>query len=398
MSSKSSGSTRAGSVTPCARSTELKAYLDGELPAIARWTMGRHVAQCSACRAEADRFRAIGEAARESDDALPRRELRVRILASLPEPPPSPVYRTAPRPVPFRAVATGALSLATALCFALLYRQSRQVAPNATVVSAPSDLHARPRKHHAIVSRPSAVVQRPDAPGKPVTAAVPDDPEGVNKAADELFREREVEAARQEQQEQADRSGSRPMRLATGSDSAPLRLVLVARDPQRTRTTVLSLMQEAGGRFIGPHAVTAPAGHWPGVPTASASAATTVPQPEIVCVVLASRAEALVGSLQRLGSVTRLPGESAQPAPTHSIADAVPDSAGVTSTSEADAGLREATAQREAGSRTTTATAKASSATVRGRTAGHSSAPNRTRPKGGQRYVMIAVRIVAPQG
>lgn len=77
-------------VVRCASFSDLssvKAYLDGELSAPRRWQMRRHLAACAECREEAGSLQHLGGIMKEMDKAIPRPELRARILASLPDTP-----------------------------------------------------------------------------------------------------------------------------------------------------------------------------------------------------------------------------------------------------------------------------------------------------------------------
>jgi|SRR5579884_2567613 len=82
---------------------ELKAYLDGEMAAPRRWLLRRHLARCAACREEISELKRLGEDMKDLDRAVPRPELRARILASLPPatthraPAPGTLGRAVPR-------------------------------------------------------------------------------------------------------------------------------------------------------------------------------------------------------------------------------------------------------------------------------------------------------------
>src|SRR5687767_2695057 len=63
---------------------ELKAYADGELAGSLRGSVCQHVERCAACGRELDEIQSLSRQLRELDTAVPRPELRSRILAHVP--------------------------------------------------------------------------------------------------------------------------------------------------------------------------------------------------------------------------------------------------------------------------------------------------------------------------
>jgi len=98
---------------------ELKAYLDGELSALARAGVRRHLEHCARCRAEAAAMEQIGRELRTLDTATPRPELRARILAQLPESP-APAERKQPGLL-WRRPGAAALAFAGAAAMLVLF-------------------------------------------------------------------------------------------------------------------------------------------------------------------------------------------------------------------------------------------------------------------------------------
>ena len=67
------------------RRADLKAYLDGEISSLHRWWVGRHLDQCASCREEITVLKRLSKEMHDLDSAVPRPQLRARILASLPD-------------------------------------------------------------------------------------------------------------------------------------------------------------------------------------------------------------------------------------------------------------------------------------------------------------------------
>lgn len=67
------------------RRADLKAYLDGEISSLHRWWVGRHLEQCASCREEITVLERLSKEMHDLESAVPRPQLRARILASLPE-------------------------------------------------------------------------------------------------------------------------------------------------------------------------------------------------------------------------------------------------------------------------------------------------------------------------
>lgn len=65
---------------------DLKAFADGELSVSARTAVDRHVSECSDCRGELEEIRRLTTELRAIDTAVPRADLRKRIMAQIPVP------------------------------------------------------------------------------------------------------------------------------------------------------------------------------------------------------------------------------------------------------------------------------------------------------------------------
>src|SRR5437868_169096 len=75
---------------------ELKAYLDRELSAAEGARVRGHLDDCPDCRREMETMMRLGEKLSVVDQAVPRPELRARILAQLPDAPPTSSARRVP--------------------------------------------------------------------------------------------------------------------------------------------------------------------------------------------------------------------------------------------------------------------------------------------------------------
>ena len=64
--------------------TDLKAYLDGQLPPVPRLAVRLHLARCAGCRKEVMEMEQIGNEMRAGDTGDFTPALRTKILASLP--------------------------------------------------------------------------------------------------------------------------------------------------------------------------------------------------------------------------------------------------------------------------------------------------------------------------
>ncbi len=96
---------------------ELKAYADGELTGSLRGSVRQHVERCTACGRELEEIQSLSRQLRVLDTAVPRPELRSRILAHV------PINEIQPsrRPNPWWRMPGFALGLGTAACALLLF-------------------------------------------------------------------------------------------------------------------------------------------------------------------------------------------------------------------------------------------------------------------------------------
>jgi hypothetical protein len=99
---------------------DLKAYQDGELPVWRRWLVQAHLVCCGVCREEAAWLKRLGEDMKDLERATPSPRLRARILASLPDTPPSAANRVVRGMGSRRTALTGWPRLALASMGALL--------------------------------------------------------------------------------------------------------------------------------------------------------------------------------------------------------------------------------------------------------------------------------------
>ena len=99
--------------------TDLKAFLDGELPRLRHWMVSFHLSRCANCREEITWLQRLGKNMRTLDEVHPRPELRARILATLP-PMDSVPRRPANTATPVKAYRRPALQFGLAGAFALL--------------------------------------------------------------------------------------------------------------------------------------------------------------------------------------------------------------------------------------------------------------------------------------
>ena len=96
---------------------ELKAYADGELSGSLRGSVRQHVERCAACGRELDEIQSLSRRLRELDTAVPRPELRSRILSHIP----AADIQPARRPVPWWRTPGFAFGLGSAACALLLF-------------------------------------------------------------------------------------------------------------------------------------------------------------------------------------------------------------------------------------------------------------------------------------
>src|SRR5687767_1804438 len=94
---------------------ELKAYADGELAGSLRGSVRQHVERCAACGRELEEIQTLSRQLRELDTAMPRPELRSRILAHVPV-----EIQTSRRPSPWWRTPGFAFGLGSAACALLL--------------------------------------------------------------------------------------------------------------------------------------------------------------------------------------------------------------------------------------------------------------------------------------
>ncbi len=197
----------------------LKAFLDGELAPLKRTLVRWHITRCAHCREEAAWLRRLGEDMRTLEKAAPRPELRRRILAGLPPPPPqrAPMKIWRPERAAFRygpSLALGAAVGAFALggSFVALRRvpkaeQQTAAIPSATVRE--TQVPAPPKREIAAAQFSTATVD-PFAPFQ--KSAVTDDP--TSRRANALYYKTARRLALQRQAEARLASGQTPVKVA----------------------------------------------------------------------------------------------------------------------------------------------------------------------------------------
>lgn len=160
----------------------LKAYSDSELGFWGRMVVERHLSQCSVCREEVDALRRIAKNMREMERATPRPELRAMILANLPNTPPS---RTPARTR--RTVFAPRFAMASALL--LVFGVGSVFALKGTMWLHPQNKETQENPSVPNVFAPTKPKPEARKAEKPETTAVllPDDPEGINRKASEIF-------------------------------------------------------------------------------------------------------------------------------------------------------------------------------------------------------------------
>jgi hypothetical protein len=279
----------------------LKAYLDGELAAPFRLAMRLHLARCGECREGLRWLQRLGEDMRDLEKATPRPELRARILASLPDAPPSPVAArpAAPRRssavyrLPALTAGTGVIMMAVG-AFALARHGE---APVRTVVAPISHLRSMttvaapgPRQAPHVGLRGESAVSRPVVAAPPRTAA----PDPVNDAADRMFaqwkREEEMKA-RASRQDQPARGAAAPIMLHPEAE-----VDLVTEDPARARDAVGEIARNLGGKILPVRSLTRRG-------TIDASA-------DVVAIrIPREKSDLVMGAMQGIGAVSRSEGD-----------------------------------------------------------------------------------------
>ncbi len=282
---------------------DLKAYLDGELPALRRWVVRRHLVRCSECREEVTWLKRLGDETRELDKAVPRPELRARILASLPDLPPAHMAGTS-EPLTLRsarggryrlALGSAVAALAVVGAFALAHnglRLSRQAPSEAAThpvllsqgepgSGAPSRGTPQPGRFvpgppfpariadapsHSVTGRPgrnpeNRPVRDPFQPGSAVDStptphvshpgsAPSGSSDGTYAAAENLFQRRwaEEQARQPYQNPMPGGNGEKaPQKLAHAQAAPPIRLALAVEDVAAARDSIQSLARQMNG-------------------------------------------------------------------------------------------------------------------------------------------------------
>ncbi len=286
---------------------DLKAYLDGELPALRIWRVRWHLAHCSECREEVAWLRRLGADMQDLEQATPRPELRARILASLP--PPERVVEAprllerAPRAarIGLPRLAFGSMVLICALggVFAMTRHlhssQPRVASPSQTAKAGPSHpvlpdpnspktpfaagtaLATQPAPPGEVPSLPPGnLPQMPhsnrdpfrpaDAPTAPqeIVQNVPDDTgtggsDGTYAAAVKLYNQRIAALAAEERRRdqmilrQATERSFKGKPLQRPMPAVPVRLAMTVANVDATRTLLQTLVPQMDGTVV-PHA------------------------------------------------------------------------------------------------------------------------------------------------
>lgn len=265
---------------------DLKAYLDGEIGVVRQGVVRWHLARCPECREETAWLTRLGEDMKDLEQATPRPELRTRILASLPDGPPS---RTADRPAPrvvrarqvtyslrWGAVGFAAFGAIAALAGVGVFTVNRMTArtapPKVAVGLSRPQREALPRgSEPAGPQAPAQIARTPQrivAPGPRKDPFQPGDAKAVDTRAsssvpdrtfDEANRLFEKRWAEEQQQERAHyrevlRSAGISGAAAARKDAGPVRLALAVTDVRAAREHLQAMAQA----FRTPTAGTAP--------------------------------------------------------------------------------------------------------------------------------------------
>jgi hypothetical protein len=246
---------------------DLKAYADGELSRLRRWQIRRHLSGCRDCQKEITGLKRVSEEMKNLPQETPRPELRARILASLPDAPPSParprrswhIHSLEPRLV-FAGTAC-ALLLIGLSAMAILHTVSHIPA---TPPQVAQQVPPAPVVAPSIVSpNPSAYAQNQTI----ATAAMPDPTNGSTEMTDETSRRadeilsahldelnRAVRRAREESRRnelirqhallEAARTKPEPETTPVRSNSS---LLIAVADISVAREKLRSLVQTVGG-------------------------------------------------------------------------------------------------------------------------------------------------------
>lgn len=182
----------------------LKAYSDRELGLFGRKIVERHLSQCLICREEVEALRRITTNMRELDRAKPRPELRAQILANLPNTPPSrtPVRQRRVVLVPRFAMASLLLLvIGVGSVFALKgVPWLKQAAPKADdTIVGDTWLNRTASDPKRVLPSVNGSIARTDK-SEPAPVTLPDDPEGINRKAEEIFVQKMHQLNHQEKQ------------------------------------------------------------------------------------------------------------------------------------------------------------------------------------------------------
>jgi hypothetical protein len=346
---------------------DLKAYLDGELSALRRWQVRCHLARCSACREEVTWLTRLGNDIKQVEQAVPRPELRARILANLPDVPPGRLagdegpLNLLPRPVrraPRLAFGGALAALALVSAFALartgLPFFSRPAAPPRLA----ADLPASPRPDGSFRPAPMVSTGQEGSVGAQQAASLPsplshaagkgsgvranqgevpnassEPSDGTYDRAEKLARQRWAAMQAEDRrlralmaQMQAEQHAAQKSR--TPKPEAPLRLALAVQNVEGTRAHLLAILNtmegsltekpSKSGPISDPPAIAPSVPHPPGSVQAIAPVNGSVGQkkdappaqiasaPTLIVRVPADRARALLDNLQQMGALREI--------------------------------------------------------------------------------------------
>ncbi len=314
---------------------DLKAYMDGELAVARRFVVRRHLARCADCREEVRWLKRLGEDMRDLERAVPRPELRARILASLPETPPvrmaaqnapsEPIslHRGALRP----AFGVAAVVFILGGAFAFMHFSAHTTGTaTAGVTTSPRSLVS---KTPALVGNapPPVTARRRTTADTPMTTAPWDTAPStyhdlISRQAQQMYLagkaadEKEAIRLRALQQEQDRLETKRRLAALRPETKTPVQLALAVNDMAAARASLAEWTHRMGGSLSAPEMPTASkANKTPAVPDVPVRASDhPTDRPVVLAMRLpAARVNTLADALGHIGTVSRLPADISGP-------------------------------------------------------------------------------------
>ena len=231
---------------------ELKASLDGELSLWRKWRVHFHLLGCASCREEREWLGRLGSDMKRLERAEPRPELRSKILASLPDLPPSgqPIRGGLPtRPaMPRYASAFASLAVVTILLSGGVFAYRRYFVPGASTLPLQVAVHPMP------IPRTESPTPDPKAETSTMPSSVEPTPQrdALSDEASRLVAEEErQERIAQARKKREDRLKKRQLASKNKSNEETPSLQLASTERGATGVVLLTQFRETVTKFDG---------------------------------------------------------------------------------------------------------------------------------------------------